>query len=290
MADPARLVEIYSGAERGLPAAHHVLSRLPVDLRERADAFAGVAAHAFVRGVLSTGGKPLLVTGEAVTANYFDVLGVRRRSAAASVPRRTSPRAAPVAVVSHGLWQRRSAAGRTSSAQTVKLSGSSYTVIGVAPRGFPGTMPGIATEFWVPVTMVERLQFTGVQWTTDNDPGATRLERRGTRWLFVKGRLADGRTVDQARAQAETVFARLRGDYPGHQREGDGERRAGRRASASIRCSTATCGRRARACSRRSAWCCSSRAPTWRTCCWRAAPRAGARSRFARRSAPAAAG
>jgi hypothetical protein len=75
-------------------------------------------------------------------------------------------------------------------------------------------LPGIPTEFWVPVTMVESFVFSGVQWQADQDPGSSRLDRRGTRWLFVKGRLADGRTLEQARAQVETIFARLSATYP----------------------------------------------------------------------------
>jgi predicted permease len=62
--------------------------------------------------------------------------------------------------------------------------------------------------------MVEQLVFSGVQANTDKNPGKTRIDRRGTRWLFVKGRLADGRTVDQARAEIETIFARLSSDHP----------------------------------------------------------------------------
>jgi predicted permease len=84
----------------------------------------------------------------------------------------------------------------------------------VAPANFSGTLPGIPTEFWVPLMMVEQLVFSGVQANTDKNPGKTRLDRRGTRWLFVKGRLAAGRTVDQARAEIETIFTRLSRDYP----------------------------------------------------------------------------
>src|SRR6185295_20139091 len=42
----------------------------------------------------------------------------------------------------------------------------------------------------------------------------SRLARRGVRWLFVKGRLADGRTVEDARAQLETIYGRLAKEYP----------------------------------------------------------------------------
>ena len=96
----------------------------------------------------------------------------------------------------------------------MKISGLDYTVIGVATREFRGLLPGIAADFWVPLMMVDRfvvLRHAGVD---TEDPGATRLTRRGHRWLFVKGRLQDGRTVEEARAQIETIYARLRSEYP----------------------------------------------------------------------------
>ncbi len=212
--DPARLVEVYSsqrGEDMQLTTSYPDLQ----SLRTGVPAFSAIVAHAYVRGVLSTSSAPMLVTGEVVTANYLDDLGV-------AVPQGRAFRAdedavadgAAVAVVSHGLWQRQFGGRGDLLGSTVKLSGVPYTVIGIAPETFPGTMPGIASDFWVPVTMVDRLQFTGVQWTGDDDPGTTRLERRASRWLFVKGRLADGATIEQARAQADAVFASLARDYP----------------------------------------------------------------------------
>ena len=98
---------------------------------------------------------------------------------------------------------------RRSSCQAscTRSSASAQLASPVPYRAFP-------TDFWVPLMMVDRFEFAGVQASDDNDPGATRLERRGTRWLFLKGRLADGRRIEDARAQIETIFARLRTAYP----------------------------------------------------------------------------
>jgi predicted permease len=217
LADPDRLVEIYTGLNKDYP---QLTTSYPdyEDLARGVDALSGMAANAYVRGILSGagGGRSSLVTGETVTGNYFDVLGVAPavgrgfRSDEARVVNET-----PVVVLSDGLWRRQFGARPDVVGQTVRLSGVTYTVIGVAPREFTGTIPGIPTDFWVPVTMVERLVFSGVQAVTDQNPGTSRIDRRGTRWLFVKGRLAPGRSVDEARAQAEAVFARLRAEHPG---------------------------------------------------------------------------
>jgi ABC-type antimicrobial peptide transport system permease subunit len=62
--------------------------------------------------------------------------------------------------------------------------------------------------------MVEQLSVIGLQTSTGTSTGRTRLERRGSRWLFVKGRLAPDRTLEEARTQVETLMARLEMEYP----------------------------------------------------------------------------
>jgi predicted permease len=214
VAEPDRLVEIYSGISKDLPQLTTSYPDL-LDIRRGAPALTGIAGNAYVRGIVSPGGRPALATGEAVTGNYFDVLGIRPSLGRGFRPEENdTPGAEPVIVVSHGFWQRNLGARADVLGQTVKLSGLEYTIVGVAPPDFTGTLPGIPTEFWVPVMMVEQLVFAGVQASTDVDPGTTRLDKRGTRWLFVKGRLADGRRIDEARAQIEAVYARLRTEHP----------------------------------------------------------------------------
>jgi predicted permease len=212
---PDRLVEIYSSASADFP---HFTTSYPdyLSILEGTEAFQGVAGHAFVRGILSSGGKPLLVTGEAVTASYFDVLGIRPALGRAfREEENVGEGQHAVLVMGHGMWQRRFGGRPDILDQTVVLSGVPYTVVGVAPAGFSGVVPGLQPEFWVPAMMVDRLSFGGLQATTDSEPGVTRIQQRGNRWLFLKGRLADGRTLEEAQAQVETVFARLRTEYTG---------------------------------------------------------------------------
>jgi predicted permease len=208
-----RLVEIYSGINEDYP---QLTTSWPdyLDIRDGADAFSAVTASAYVRGILS-GDRPQLVTGEVVTANYFDVLGVRLPLGRGFLESENAvPNASAVAVIGHGLWQRRFGGDASIVGRIIELSGTTYTVLGVAPARFTGTIPGIPVDVWVPTMMVGRLVFSGVQASADEDPGQTRLERRGTRWLFVKGRLAEGRTLADARAQVEAIYARNRDAYP----------------------------------------------------------------------------
>ena len=213
ISQPDRLVEIYTGLTDDFPQL--TTSYLDyVDIRREASALKGIAASAYVRGILSSE-PPALVTGEVVSSDYFDALGIRLPAGRVfREDENAVPGAVPVVVVSHGLWQRRFGGRHDVIGETIELSGFGYTIVGIGPSSFTGTIPGIPTDFWAPLMMVDRFEFAGVQASADEDPGKTRLERRGTRWLFLKGRLADGRRIEDARAQIETIFARLRTVYP----------------------------------------------------------------------------
>ena len=214
VASRGTLVELYTGLRSDFP---QMTTSYPdyLDIREGVSAFAGVAGSGYVRGILSADAQPQLVMGEAVTPNYFDVLGVGiARGRGFGPGEDTPPMAAPVVVLSHGLWQRRFGGSPDALGSSIRLSGHEYTIVGVAPAAFTGTIPGFRADFWVPVAMVDRFVFGGIQANVDNDPGATRLDRRGTRWMFVKGRLAEGRTIAEARAQVGGVFTRLQSEYP----------------------------------------------------------------------------
>jgi predicted permease len=211
---PDRLVEIYSGISRDYP---QLTTSYPdfQDIERGTEALQGLVGTSYVRGIMSLGGKGSLTTGESVTANYFDVLGVGiPLGRGFRAEENLTPNASPVIVISHGLWQRQFGAAPDVLGKTVEISGFDYTVIGVAPRNFTGLVPGLAADFWVPLMMVERFVFSGMQASTDEDPGTTRLTRRGNRWLLVKGRLKDGRTIEEARAQIDTIYARLSTEYP----------------------------------------------------------------------------
>jgi len=214
VAEPERLVEIYSSPSPEIP---HLTSSYPdyQDIRSGADALADVAAHASVRGILTAAGRSELVVGEVASANYFDLLGIQPALGRDFLPEEDVTEGThPVIVLSHGLWQRRFGGRPDVLDQTVRLSDVPYTIVGVAPPGFTGAIPGFQAEFWVPTMMVDSLSFMGIQSVTDDPVGETRLQRRGQRWLFLKGRLAEGRTAEEAQAQVETIFARLRSEYP----------------------------------------------------------------------------
>ena len=144
-------------------------------------------------GAVSIAGDNRLAFGEVVTANYFDVLGVRPAIGRAfQADDETHEGASPVAVISHQLWQR-SFGGRSDIVgQPLTIRNRPYTVVGVAPESFNGMMPGVVADLWIPISMVADVEPAGQIDVVPSQGGDTRLQQRGTRWLFVKGRLKQG--------------------------------------------------------------------------------------------------
>ena len=124
---PDALVEIYSS----LYDFPQLTTSYPdyLSLVEGVDAFEGMAAHAFVRGILSTGDRPMLVTGESVTAGYFDVLGIRPALGRSFRDDESlTPGTAPVVVL--GRQRRRTSAASLRTASNV----STATTVAAARR------------------------------------------------------------------------------------------------------------------------------------------------------------
>lgn len=201
--EPARLAAVFTS---GFSEGKYGGSSYPdyVDFRDGADAFAGLMAHAPQPLALSESGQMELVIGETVTGNYFDVLGVPAARGRTFLPEEDrTPGTHPVAVVSHRLWVRRFASDPALVGRSLTLNGQAFTVVGIAPEGFPGMMRGLATDVWIPMMMRPRVR------------PSEDLTNRGSRSLLVMGRLRDGADIVQARAQLEAIAGRLNAQYPG---------------------------------------------------------------------------
>lgn len=98
------------------------------------------------------------------TAGYFDLLGVRARRGRFFSPAEAGPRdAAPVAVISDGLWRSDFGADPRVVGRTVTIDDRRYTIIGVAPAGFSGADLD-AAELWLPLGEYARPLIAGQPW------------------------------------------------------------------------------------------------------------------------------
>ncbi len=124
-------------------------------LRERNEVFTGLAVHDLNLFHFSYGARSEVLVGELVSANYFDVLGVQPLLGRGFAPEEDrTPDAHPVVVLSHALWQTRLGGATQIIGQTIVLNNNRFTVVGVAPAGFPGTAALMVTQLWIPATML----------------------------------------------------------------------------------------------------------------------------------------
>ena len=118
-----------------------------------------------------------------------------------------------MAVISSGLWERAFGRDPAVVGRDLHIGSRAYMVIGVAPPDFYGMPPIPGGEVWIPMTWVDDVTPVGGS-THMPSPGETRLERRGQRWMFIKGRLRNDVGLTQADANLDVIMADLAAAFP----------------------------------------------------------------------------
>lgn len=201
---PEQLVELYVSESEQRP---YSTTSYPsyLDLRDRNDVLSGLAAYGIRQFKFGEANEVEQIWGEAVSGNYFDVLGVAaQKGRTFSADEDVVPRRNPVAVISHSLWQRRFNSDPELIGKTVTLNEQPLTVIGIAPPQYTGMMRGISIEIWVPTAMMPAVEPIGDRTLTS----------RGNRGLFMVGRLKPGTTLAQARARFDLITRDMQAAYP----------------------------------------------------------------------------
>jgi predicted permease len=143
-----------------------------------------------------TEGNGESVDTQGATGGYFATLGVPALVGRTFGPGDDKPGAAePVVVISHSLWQRRFGGDPNIVGRALRLDTLPVTVIGVMPPGFVGFQADVNPEVWWPLQL-------GTQFGR-SDLG---LMKEGVSWLVLFGRLREGMTLEQARAEAKTFY------------------------------------------------------------------------------------
>jgi predicted permease len=199
--DPGELVLLDGpGAFRGRTFNNMTFSYpMYTDFRDQNAVFSGVLARFPTAMTVVWQGQSERASGELVTGNYFEVLGVR--PAIGRVFNAADDRtqgAHPVAVLSHGYWTRRFGSDPAVIDRTITVNGHPFTVAGVSAPGFDGIQVGQAVDVMVPMMM--KAQMT----PTWND-----LDNRRSRWVTIMGRLKPGLSRDEAEAQLNVVYKQI---------------------------------------------------------------------------------
>ena len=171
------------------------------DLREQNHTFAGILAYHHDWIALTGNAQPERVYIANVSANYFDVLGIKPLLGRFFLPEEES-RAVPNVVLGYSLWKTRYAEDPAIVGKSIEVARHPVTVIGVAPEGVVGAMPGIREDLWV------TLDPLGTdEWRMTHRSG-------GAVWLNVIGRLRPGVSRGQAAQDLDTLMHHIVTAYP----------------------------------------------------------------------------
>src|SRR5579883_156952 len=165
------------------------------DFQRESRSLASVAAWTYGGGVVSKPGEAEYLSGRQISAELFSVLGIAPVQGRAFLPEEDQPGAAPVAMISYALWQRRFG-GRPSIIGTpLDFDGKSSTIVGVTPEGF--SLDGDADVF-SPLGQFRE----------------ARMQNRAARFLHVVARLRTGITMAEAQSEVAVIANRLAKSYP----------------------------------------------------------------------------
>jgi len=175
-----------------------------LDLRDRNRSFEDLAGYDVTTAGLDTGDNPTRVWLDLVTGNYFDALHVQPfLGHFFHGSDEHGPNSAPYLVLSHAYWHAHFQDDAGVVGRVVRLNKHPYTILGVAPPGFHGTVLFFGPEAFVPIVNEEQIE------------GTNNLNTRGNRWMFqVVGHLKAGVTPAQAVADLNAIGADLEKTYP----------------------------------------------------------------------------
>src|SRR6202167_2107470 len=170
-------------------------------LRELNHTFAGILAYHHDWITLTGGAQPERAYIANVSANYFDVLGIKPMLGRFFLAEEeTRPDAVPNVVLGYSVWKMRYAADPAIVGKSIEIARHPVTVIGVAPEGFVGAAPGLRDDLWITL-----------------DPLGSdvwRMTHRDSDWLILIGRLRSGVSRGQAAQDLDTVMHNIVAAFP----------------------------------------------------------------------------
>ena len=166
-----------------------------VRLREQRGECSDIGAFGFLALNVNADGLADVAMAQAVSGNYYQVLGVPAFLGRTLTDADDSLAASPVAVLSHGYWQKRFG-GNDVVGKQINLNNVAFTIAGVAPPGFEGAMDvGSSLDVAIPLA-----------WEPQVSGDRSSMKGAGDWWLRLMGRLRPGATIEQARTSLEVAF------------------------------------------------------------------------------------
>ena len=184
-----------------------------LDIREQNTVFTDIMSFNLALVGIGQKGDTRRAFSAIVTSNYFSVLGVPLARGRAFLPEEETPgHNTSVAIASYSYWQKHGLDPKVLGSQ-VFINGRAFTIVGITPKGFVGTMQILSPEVWLPMSVYDQVanDFGSENRTTIDD-------RRGTQ-LRIMGRLKPGLTAAAAKPGLAGLAANLEKAYPVEQKE-----------------------------------------------------------------------
>lgn len=173
--------------------------------RDHARSFAELAAHYPTSPIhVTSRDAGFDIMGSVVTANYFSALGLQPAVGRFFFAEEDQvPGKNPVAVLSHDLWRNRFGADDRILGTDVRINGTSFSVIGIAPEGFHGVIRGVQpTDVWITTAMFN----TGYRYCDGL--------ARGCAVIHLIGRLHPRATIQEAQNEMTVLARQLEAAFP----------------------------------------------------------------------------
>lgn len=202
--EPHRLVAFASWVTRGTPHPDSLSYPNFFDFRSGNRVFEHFVCYRDEEFSLSGRGEAIHVDGEIVSWDLFPLLRIQPELGRGFLPDEEKP-GTHVAVLSHELWQNYFGGDRDVVGRPATINGKAFTIVAVAPPAFHFPVSNPSVQLWT--TLAED--------SVAPEPGQPVTEQRGAGMLDVIARLKDGVTVEQSRAQMDSIAAELAAQYPG---------------------------------------------------------------------------
>src|SRR6266480_254403 len=177
------------------------------DIREQNTVFSDAMAFNLALIGLGQKGDTRRAFAGIISSNYFSVLGVPLARGRAFLPEEETPgRNAPIAIVSYSYWLKHDLDPTVLGSQ-VLINGRPFTIVGITPKGFAGTLQILSPEVWLPISVYDQVanDFGSKNKTTIDDRNGTQLR--------IIGRLKPGMTAVAAMPALEGLAANLEKAY-----------------------------------------------------------------------------
>jgi putative ABC transport system permease protein len=173
------------------------------DLRDQNRSFKGILAYHHDWLTLTGEDQTERIYVANTSGNYFDVLGIHPvLGRFFRIDEEAQPGGVPYVVIAYGLWKTHFGGDPAIVGKSIEIAQHRVTVIGVAPEGFIGAMPGIRTDAWLPLA-------------ANTDPGSNAwIQGRGNNWLNVVGRLRPGVSREAATGDLQGLMRQIVDRYP----------------------------------------------------------------------------